>query len=176
MYFDLFLSFAKIGAFTLGGGYAMVPLIQNEVVEKKGWVEKQEFLDILAVAQSTPGALAVNVAVYIGYKIKGILGAFSALVGCVLPSFFSILIIAMFFTNFLKYNLVKKFFLGVRPAVAALIFYSAFKIAKTSKLKKSYYIITLAAVALMFLKLDPIVIIFLSAIVGILLRGAGDGN
>ncbi|GFR35970.1 hypothetical protein TCEA9_17820 [Thermobrachium celere] len=108
MLFELFMSFAKIGAFTLGGGYAMVPLIQEEVVEKKKWIDREEFLDILAVSQSTPGALAINMSVYIGYRLRGVLGSIFAALGCVLPSFLSIIFIAAFLTNFLDYKYVKK--------------------------------------------------------------------
>ncbi|WP_443110693.1 chromate transporter [Caloramator sp. mosi_1] len=134
MLFELFMSFAKIGAFTLGGGYAMVPLIQEEVVDKKKWIDKEEFLDILAVSQSTPGALAVNMSVYIGYRLRGVLGSIFAALGCVLPSFLSILFIAAFLTNFLDYKYVKKFFQGAGPAVAALIFILHLRLQKLKSL------------------------------------------
>ncbi|CDF57306.1 chromate transporter [Thermobrachium celere] len=175
MLFELFMSFAKIGAFTLGGGYAMVPLIQEEVVEKKKWIDREEFLDILAVSQSTPGALAINMSVYIGYRLRGVLGSIFAALGCVLPSFLSIIFIAAFLTNFLDYKYVKKFFQGAGPAVAALILYSAAKIGKTKKFKWYYYIITILTVILMFFKVDPIIIILSSAVLGIFIRGEKDG-
>ena len=97
---ELFISIFKIGAFTFGGGYAMIPLIEEEVVKNKGWLSKEEFVDILVVAQSLPGALAVNTSVFLGYKISGIFGAITALLAVVLPSFFIILLIAMFFMQF----------------------------------------------------------------------------
>lgn len=165
--FKLFLTFAKIGAFTLGGGYAMVPIIQSEVVDKKGWIEKNEFIDILAVAQSTPGALAINMASFIGMKTKGVLGAIAATLGCVLPSFVSILLIAIFFTRIMGNNIVKQAFMGIRPAVAALIVFSVYKIAKTSKIKTWWYsIAVLGFIANMFLNQDPILIILASGLMG----------
>lgn len=180
MLLDLFYVFAKIGAFTLGGGYAMVPLIQSEVVDKKKWIEKDEFIDILAVSQSTPGALAINMATFIGYRKKGVLGSVFATLGCVAPSFFSILIIAIFFTKFMSFKIVERAFCGIRPAVAALIAFSVYKIGKTSNIKSYWYVITIAAFILtLFIKLDPILIIFISAVTGIVvskLRGDKDVN
>ncbi|EYE89813.1 chromate transporter [Fervidicella metallireducens AeB] len=175
MIFQLFKVFAKIGAFTLGGGYAMVPLIQSEVVDKKQWIEKDEFVDILAVAQSTPGALAINMASFIGYRKKGILGAVSATLGCILPSFLSILFIAMFFVRFMDREIVKKAFMGIRPAVAALIAFSVFKIAKTSRIKSVWYLVSVGAFAAVgFLKLDPIFVILISAFTGIIFAKRGE--
>lgn len=177
MLFEMFKVFAKIGAFTLGGGYAMVPLIQSEVVDKRGWIEKEEFIDILAVAQSTPGALAINMASFIGYKLKGILGAIVATLGCVLPSFFSILIIAIFLEKIMGEEIVKKAFMGIRPAVAALITFSVFKIAKTSKVKLAWYSVTLAAIVLVLVvKIDPILVILISGVFGLLGGRGGKKN
>lgn len=177
MLFDIFIVFAKIGAFTLGGGYAMVPLIQSEVVDKKGWIDKEEFVDILAVAQSTPGALAINMATFVGYRMRGIVGSIAATLGCVLPSFISILVIAIFFKRFMNLKPVQKAFMGIRPAVAALIAFSVFKIAKTSSVKSWWYIFTiLAFAAVAFIKLDPILIIILSAVSGVaIMFTRGDG-
>ncbi|QCX33390.1 chromate transporter [Caloramator sp. E03] len=180
MLLDLFYVFAKIGAFTLGGGYAMVPLIQSEVVDKKRWIEKDEFIDILAVSQSTPGALAINMATFIGYRKKGVLGSVFATLGCVAPSFFSILIIAIFFTRFMGLKIVERAFCGIRPAVAALISFSVYKIGKSSNIKSYWYVITLAAFVLtFFIKIDPILIILFSAVTGIIVsrvRGNKDAN
>lgn len=185
MLFDLFMVFAKIGAFTLGGGYAMVPLIQNEVVDKKGWIERDEFVDILAVAQSTPGALALNMATFIGFRKKGILGAAASILGAILPSFLIILLVAIFFTRIMDNEIVKQAFSGIRPAVAALIAFSVYKIAKTSRISLPWYIITLiAAGAIIFLDADPIIVIILSGISGALIgmlvplnkKQGGEGN
>ena len=102
----LFITFFKIGATTFGGGYAMLPIIKREVVERHGWISEEEFVDVLAVAQSSPGAVAVNSAVFIGCKLYGYLGAFVALLGSVLPSFLIILLIAAFFTRYTEYPVV----------------------------------------------------------------------
>lgn len=177
MLFDLFYVFAKIGAFTIGGGYAMVPLIQSEVVDKRKWIDKGEFIDILAVSQSTPGALAINMATFIGFRKKGVLGSIAATLGCVLPSFVIILVVAMFFTKLMNVNAVQRAFMGIRPAVAALIAFSVYKIAKSSKIKSIWYIIAIAAFILVqFLKLDPIFVIILSGIAGILFGRRRDEN
>lgn len=177
MLLDLFYIFAKIGAFTIGGGYAMVPLIQSEVVDKRNWIEREEFIDILAVAQSTPGALAINMATFIGYRKKGILGAIVATLGCVLPSFIIILVVAMFFTRLMNVNMVQRAFMGIRPAVAALIAFSVYKIAKTSNIKILWYSISAAAFILVqFLKFDPILVIILCGVSGIILGRRGDKN
>ncbi|WP_040213469.1 chromate transporter, partial [Clostridium polynesiense] len=120
-YFQLFKCFFKIGAFTLGGGYAMVPLIEKEVVENNGWLDKQEFIDSLALAQASPGPIAVNTAVFVGYKDSGILGAIFTTLGAVLPSFLIILLIALFFRNIKDNVYVEKAFKGIRPAIVALI-------------------------------------------------------
>lgn len=169
MLFKLFLVFAKIGAFTLGGGYAMVPIIQSEVVDKRKWIEKDEFIDILAVSQSTPGALAVNMSTFIGFKLRGIIGAAFATLGCVLPSFVSIILIAVFFKAIMGEKIVQQAFMGIRPAVAALITFSVYKIGKSSKIKLWWYTVTvLAFVSNLFLKQDPILIIVSSGLIGFL--------
>jgi chromate transporter len=172
--FKLFLVFAKIGAFTLGGGYAMVPIIQSEVVDKKKWIDKDEFIDILAVAQSTPGALAINMSTFIGFKLNGILGSVFATLGCVLPSFVSITIIAMFFEKIIGEKIVQQAFMGIRPAVAALITFSVYKIAKSSKIKFRWYTVTLLAIgANLLLGVDPILIIILSGAAGFIFGTIG---
>lgn len=174
MLLQLFLTFAKIGAFTLGGGYAMVPIIQSEVVDKRKWIDKDEFIDILAVSQSTPGVLAVNMSTFVGYKTRGLLGAAISALGCILPSFVSIILIAMFFSRIMGEDIVKQAFMGIRPAVAALITFSVYKIAKTSKIKLWWYTVTvLAFAANMFLNQDPILIIISSGLVGFLFGREG---
>ena len=120
----LFTTFFKIGAFTLGGGYAMIPIIEAEVVEKNGWIKKEEFLDLLAIAQSCPGVFAANIATFIGYKIKG----------AVLPSFIIILLIAMVFHQFMQVGWIAAMFNGIRPAVVALIAVPTFNLAKSAKI------------------------------------------
>lgn len=121
MLWQLFISFLKIGAFTFGGGYAMVPLIEREVIDKKGWVKREDFLDLLTLAQSAPGPIALNTAVFVGYRISGLKGALSALMGIVLPSFTIILLVALFFADIRDNVVVDAAFKAMRPAVVALI-------------------------------------------------------
>lgn len=123
LYIQLFLSFFKIGAFTFGGGWAMISIIEKEIVDRKGWIEREEFLDLLAVAQSLPGILAVNISVAVGDKLRGMHGATAAALGTILPSFLIILCIAIFLTpDLIKNNeTLSAIFKGVRPAVVALI-------------------------------------------------------
>ncbi len=118
---DLFLSFLKIGLFTFGGGYAMILLIEREVSDRKRWVAKGEFADLLTVAQSAPGPISLNTAVFVGYKMRGALGAFASIAGVVLPSFAIILVVAMFFAGIRDNAVVAAAFKGMRPAVVALI-------------------------------------------------------
>lgn len=120
-FFTLFASFFKIGLFTFGGGYAMIPIIQHEVIEHRRWIAKSEFLDLLTLAQSAPGPISLNTSVFVGYKLYGYKGAFTALLGVVLPSFVIILLIALFFSQIRHNEIVDAAFNGMRPAVVALI-------------------------------------------------------
>lgn len=124
---ELFMTFAKIGSFTFGGGYAMLALLDHECVEKKGWITADEMMDITAIAESTPGPIAINCATYTGYKQRGIRGAIAATTGMVLPSFVIIFIISSFFENLLEYRIVANVFRGIRAAVAFLIIRAAVK-------------------------------------------------
>ena len=168
MYWDLFKTFFKIGSFTIGGGYAMVPLIQSEVVDRKKWLSPDEFVDTLAVAQSTPGALAVNMSAYVGYRKGGVAGAAAATLGCSLPAILPILIIAMFFNKFMDIEFVQKAFKGLRPGVAALIVYSVYKIALAGKIKNYWYLLTfIVAISIIVFKMDPLLIILVSGGTGV---------
>lgn len=118
---DLMLTFMKIGTFTLGGGYAMLPLIQREVVDEKHWIEEEEFLNMIALAQAAPGVIAVNSAIFIGYRIDGWKGLIASVIGAVLPSFLIILLIAMVFRNIRQYPDVEAVMKGMRPAVVGLL-------------------------------------------------------
>ncbi len=137
IYFEMFWSFLKIGAFTLGGGYAMIPLIQAEVVDKKRWINEEEFLNMLALAQSAPGVLAANTAIFIGYRIRGLRGVCATLLGSILPSFIIILLIAAIFTRFRELPQIEAIFKGIRPAVVALIAAPLYKMAKSAGLIKT---------------------------------------
>ena len=167
VYLELFWIFFKIGTFTLGGGYAMVPLIQNEIVNKKKWIEEEEFVKLLALAQSSPGALAVNVSVFVGYKMKRMLGLITTVLGATLPSFIIILIIASLFSNIQDNIYVIKAFKAIRPMVVALIAASVYTIGKSAKInKKTLWIVILVAAMVAFLKFPPIVMIILGAFLG----------
>lgn len=130
---SLFITFFKIGLFTFGGGYAMLSLIENETVTKKGWLEGGELLDIIAIAESTPGPISINCATYIGYKRAGVLGSIFATLGVVLPSFIIIFAISFFIDRFLEIELVNNAFKGIQAAVAVLIIRAGFKMSKNIK-------------------------------------------
>ena len=136
IYTDMFITFAKIGGFTLGGGYAMVPVMEKEIVDNKHWLEKDEFMDILVVAQSTPGLFAIDMASHIGYKFKGVMGGIVCALAVAFLPIISILLIAMFFQTFKDNVYVERFFMGVRPAVVALILAPCFTMAKSAKLNR----------------------------------------
>lgn len=118
---NIFWSFFKIGIFTFGGGFAMIPLIEREIIERRKWIASEDFMEMLVVAQSAPGPIALNTAVFVGYKMRGYAGALAATLGVVLPSFMVILLVAMFFANVRHNPVVDAAFKGMRPAVVALI-------------------------------------------------------
>lgn len=161
---EIFGVFCKIGAFTLGGGYAMIPLIEDEL-EKRGWISKEELPDIIAIAQSAPGILAVNVAVFSGRKLKGIKGSLAAVTGCIIPSFIIILAIAILFTNFKDNQTIEKIFTGIRPAVIALITVPVINMIKPSKGKhikiKDISILLSIIAGVVFLKISPFIMLLL---------------
>jgi chromate transporter len=132
-YFSLFLTMFKIGLFTFGGGYAMIALLENEFVEKKKYVDKEEFLDMVAIAESTPGPIAINAATYLGYKHLGFFGSLFATVGVVIPSFIIIFTISLFFDAFLSFTLVEYAFRGIQVCVIYLIFSAGLKMLKSMK-------------------------------------------
>jgi len=160
-----FLTFFKIGAFTFGGGYAMIPLIQEEVVDRNKWMKDEEFIDILALSQTAPGAIAVNSSIFIGYKLRGIPGAIICTLGAVLPSFIIILIIAKYLFQYRNNPIVDQVFAGIRPAVAALIFAAVYKLGKTSKLTVKKILIAIAALAIIvFVNVSPVYVILAGGI------------
>jgi chromate transporter len=134
MLLKIFLSFLKIGAFTIGGGYAMIPLIRREVCSRHGWITEEEFMDGLAAAQSCPGPIAVNISIYTGYHIRGRTGMVAAILGSILPSTVSIMLIAMLFRQYADQALVRKAFTALKPAVVALIAVPLIQMAKKSGL------------------------------------------
>lgn len=169
--FSLFFTFAKMGAITFGGGYAMLPIIQKEIVEKKKWATNEEVVDYYAVGQCTPGVIAVNTATFIGYKVKGILGGIAATLGVIFPSIVIIMIIAAFLKNFSSIPSVQHAFGGIRIAVVALIISSIIKLWKSSVRNIIGVIIALTAFVLgAFLKLSPMYIVLGAAVVGLITK------
>ena len=168
LYWQIFFTFAKIGAFTIGGGYAMAPLIQREVVDKKQWLSKNDFIDMLAVSQAVPGILAVNIAIFAGYKIKGNGGSIIATLGAILPSFIIILVIAMFFRHFDDNIWIQKMFKAIRPAVVALIAVPVFTTAKAIGINIKTIIIPIASAFLIwYWGVSPIYIILVAGVGGL---------
>jgi chromate transporter len=165
---ELFRTFFNIGMFTLGGGYAMIPLIETEVVDKHHWVSKEEFLDLIAIAQSCPGVFAINISIFIGYKLKKTSGAVVTALGTALPSFLIILAIAVFFHRFEDNPVVAAIFRGIRPAVVALIAVPTFNLAKNANITWSTcWIPVLGALAIYLIDgFSPIYLIILAGIGG----------
>ncbi|MDR1644278.1 MAG: chromate transporter [Tannerellaceae bacterium] len=167
MYGTLFLTFVRIGAFTLGGGYAMLPLIEREVTAR-GWMSKQDFFDIFAVSQSMPGIFAVNIAIFLGFRLKRIPGSLVCAAGVILPSFLIILLIALFFTNIRDNAWVESAFKGLRPAVVALIAVPCFNAARAAGLTwKSALITVAAALTVWLLGVSPIYVVIAAAAGGL---------
>ena len=171
--FEIFLVFFKIGLFTIGGGYAMLPIIQREVVETKHWMTDEEFLDAISLTNSLPGPLAPNSATFVGYRVARAPGSVAAVLGAATPSVIIILLIAMVFHNIMDYPVTQYIFNGVRPAVAALILYAVVKLAKSAKVGAYFnWIVALFGfVAVAVFGLHPIVVVVCSAAYGLLLRG-----
>lgn len=166
-WFTLFKTFAKIGAFTLGGGYAMIPIIEAEVVDRHKWIDKDEFLDLIAIAQSCPGVFAVNISIFIGYKLRGVRGAICTAMGASLPSFFIILLIAMFFHRFMEVPWIAAMFNGIRPAVVALIAVPTFNLAKSAGISLvNCWIPIISALLIWAIGVNPIFIIIAAGIGG----------
>ena len=163
----LFVTFFRIGLFTIGGGYAMIPLIEAEIVNRRKWVGKTEFLDLIAIAQSCPGVFAINISTFIGYKKRGTLGAICCALGTALPSFLIILLVAMFFHNFQDVPWVASAFAGIRPAVVALIAVPTWNMAVRAKITFiNCWIPVITAVLIWALGVNPIYIILAAGIGG----------
>ena len=167
LYLQLFMTFMKIGAFTFGGGWAMIPIIEREVVDKHQWISREDFLDELAVAQSLPGILAVNIAVLVGNKLRGLRGSLVAAIGTILPSFVLILLIAIFFVQLYDNPVVISIFKGIRPAVVALIVAPVLTTAKSARLNKyTFAIPIIVALSIWLCKVSPIFCIIAGALGG----------
>lgn len=169
IYLDCLLTFIRIGLFTIGGGYAMIPLIEADVVEKKKWVSKEEFLDLMAIAQSCPGIFAVNISIFIGYKLRGVKGSVACTLGTILPSFVIMLCIALFFQQMRGNATVESIFRGIRPAVVALIAAPVFKMGKNARITRTnVWIPVVAALLIWQLGVSPVYVIILAGLGGFL--------
>lgn len=164
---ELFDTFVRIGLFTIGGGYAMIPLIQQKVVEEKKWVSEQELIDLIAVAQSCPGIFAVNISIFIGHKLFGTRGALVSALATCLPSFIIILIFAITFQQFRENIWVERFFRGIRPAVVALIALPVFRMSKSAQITRYTIWIPIGAALLIWLMgVNPVFIILMAGLGG----------
>ena len=171
---DLFLTFARIGGLTFGGGYAMLPMLQKEVVENKGWAQAEEIMDYYAIGQCLPGIIAVNTAVFIGQKRRGAAGGVAAALGVVFPSLVIITIIAAFIGGFADLPMVRNAFAGIRVCVCVLIFNAVLKLWKKAVVDWRALVIFLAVfLGASFTGLSPILFVLLSAAAGILLKSLG---
>ena len=170
-YLDLFYAFFKIGAFTLGGGYVMVPLIEKEVVDNQKWIQQEEFTDMLALAQSAPGPIAINTAVFVGYKLKKLRGLVVAVSGVVIPAFVTILLVAVFFIGIKDNPVVGRIFAGIRPAVVALIVLPAVNMLKKGGFRFGFLMIVLvSALAVWILGVSPVWVMAIAGVLGIVFR------
>ena len=166
IYLEIFTCFAKIGAFTIGGGYAMIPIIQKEVVDKKRWISEEDFMDVLAISQSAPGILAVNISIFLGYRLRGTKGSIVATLGSALPSFLIILLIAMFFAGYQDNPAVISIFKGIRPVVVSLIAVPMINMAKKAKLNIYTGALALAtALLIVFVKVSPLYILLVTGVI-----------
>jgi len=175
--FDLFISFAKVGVLTFGGGYAMLPMLQRVVVEDKGWARDEELSDYYAIGQCTPGVIAVNTATFVGHKQRGVLGAVVATLGVVFPSLVIITFLAALISNFADIPVVKNAFAGVRVCVCVLILNAVVKLWKKTVIDAATFCIFIAVFAgAVFLDVSPIIFVLISAVVGVVVRSLGVGS
>ena len=165
LYLQLFWTYLKIGTFTIGGGYVMLSMIEREIVDRRGWISQEEFLNMIALAQAAPGLIAVNSAIFIGWRIGGWRGVIATVLGAVLPSFFIILAIAMVFQDYKDLPAVESIFKGIRPAVVALIAAPLVRMAKSAKITWGTAIIPIAGALLIWLGgLSPVWIILVTVV------------
>ena len=176
-YWNLFWTFAKVSAFTIGGGMAMVAVIREILVEKKKWMTDDEFMDVLAISQSLPGLLAVNISIFLGYRLRGTKGSIVATFGSILPPFLIILLIAMVFTNYKDNAAIQAIFKGIRPTVVALIAVPTIQMAIRQKLNVWNGLLALATILLIvLLKVSPIYIILVVGVAAAVLAKYREGR
>jgi chromate transporter len=172
---QIFITFLKIGPMTFGGGYAMIPLIEREVVDRRKWIGTRDIADIFAVAESIPGAIAINSATFIGYRLAGVRGAIVAMIGVLLPTFCIVVLFSIFFLQVQDHPKVEAAFVSIRATIVALITYAAYKIGKTAIVDKTTLgLIALTCMMMIFLHLHPVLLIIGGGIIGmslVVLRG-----
>jgi chromate transporter len=169
IYLQLFTTFFRIGAFTIGGGYAMLPLIQHEVVEKKGWLSEDEFLNCTALSQSSPGPIAVNIAVLTGYRTGRFAGSVCTTLGAVLPAIFIMTGVAALFSHFYGQKSLEHVFAGIRPVVTALIASAVIKMGRNFRFR-GYFVSLVALLLVVVLKISPVYVILGSIVIGVILH------
>lgn len=170
-YLEIFLTFAKIGVMTFGGGMTMLPILQREIIDNKGWADEAELMDYYALSQCTPGIIAVNISTFIGQKLKGILGGIVATLGVVFPSLVIITILAGVITNFSHLKVIQDAFAGIQVSVCVLIFNAAVKLLKKAVIDKRTLLIFLLVLAGgVFLNISPVWFVILAALAGIFLK------
>ncbi|MGL6023793.1 MAG: chromate transporter [Cetobacterium sp.] len=175
--FQIFITFFKIGLFTFGGGYAMIPLIEREMISEKKWIDKDELLEIISISQMTPGPIAINAATFIGKKRLGILGAISATLGVIAPSLIIITLISSFFAQSFLNPTMQKLFIGLRAGIAALILSSVIKLSKnTLNDYFSYVIFTISLLTLIFFNISPILLILIFGVGSIVFFTLKEGK
>jgi chromate transporter len=168
----LFLTFSRIGALTFGGGYAMLPILQREVVDRYGWAAEEELMDWYAVGQCTPGIIAVNVATFVGQKRRGVLGGVAATLGLVFPSLVIIIFVAMVLQNFAELTVVKEAFAGIRVCVSVLIFNAVYRLQKKAMVDVwAWIIFAVVLFGSLFTNISPVLFILFAAVSGILIKG-----
>lgn len=178
LYFNLFITFLMIGMFSFGGGYAIIPIIEREVLSH-GWMSSQEFVDVIALAGMSPGPIATNSAVFVGYQIAGIPGAVISVIGIIIPSLIIILLIASFFSKIHNHSLVNSAFYGLKPIIAGLIIYSSIRFALSNNMLANFSMHTIglfgiflfSLFSLIKLKKHPVYVIFMSGLIGIAFYG-----
>ena len=164
-YWQGFVTFLKIGLFTIGGGYAMIPLMEREVVERRHWLDRDDFMDLISLSQALPGVFAVNFSIYVGHRLRGLRGSMALVSGIVLPSFVIILLVAMFFSAFADNKVIEAVFKGVRPAVVALIAVPCIKLGKAARITVANVWFPIAvALLIALLGISPVYIIIAVAV------------
>lgn len=164
---NVFFAFLKIGGFSFGGGYAMIPFIEKEIVDSHGWLNIREFIDIIAIAEMTPGPIAINSATFVGYKIAMVQGAIAGTIGVILVSFILLILTGKYMENTKDSEVIKNMFIGIRPAVLGLIFSAAMSVGKTALIDlKSFIIAGVVLLSILKLKLHPIVCVIMAGVIG----------